>query len=1182
MAFPENIVTFEDVISYNPSGINIISIYPSGELKSLVAKTGNLKLVPEMDSPVPRVYNNANQIESGRFIVTDSLTPNTGEVYINPSTGAYKFNAAETASNAWFYYTGYGSLVTASGYYNSVADTVENIQSHLLSSGVPRLDLVEVYASGIADDLANNYFTAEYVSSGLSYLEVEISNTNIRLSTTSGDLASHLADLDNPHQTTYAQIGASPSGHSHNDLYYTEQEVDALISGIETSGGTPSGIVEHLTDYVNPHQVTYVQVGASPSGHNHDLEYAIISHNHSGIYEPANVNIQAHIQDTENPHSVTYIQVGASPSGHTHDDRYYTESELDVITSGINQDILSVSGDISLHVLDLDNPHQTNYVQVGASPSGHNHDLEYYTQSQVDVISSGLNEDIISVSGDLNLHLLDLNNPHQVTYVQVGASPSGHAHNDLYYTETEIDATVSGLNENIVGISGDLNNHILDLENPHQTTYLHVGASPSGHLHDDRYFTETEVTILVEDIAAEISGTNNNILAVSGDLAAHLADYNNPHLVSYDQVGASPSGHTHDDRYYTESEIDVISSGLNADMLSVSGELNSHESNTDNPHSVTYAQVGAAQDIHTHDASGIVSGTLADARLSSNVPLKDAANIFSANQYAPIFSGGYILSVSGFQSTGVGPTYIWEDPDEGNIEYPCVSGNPRGLWATDLQVYRNSADQVASASGSTIGGGLRNQSSGPWSVIGGGTDNLASVDYASIAGGKLNVIYGSYGVITGGVRNTCSGGYGFIGGGDSNIVHDDNCAIGGGQGNGVSGSHSYIGGGISNIVTNNYSTIGGGYLNETAGSNSTIGGGDRNVISASGDDGSILGGDQNKVEANGASVGGGRANYATGRLSAIPGGAYLRTTCHSQAAVGQFNKISVPTIDNDTYSPNDILFMVGNGTADATESRSNALEVYGNGNVGISGVLTVASGIIGTGAAITALSATNISTGTLADARLSTNVPLLNAANIFTNTQTINAAVIINDTGADVDTRIEGDTDTNLFFVDASADRVGIGTNAPTYKLDVLIADDTSTAGIKIRNSDGSFLISNGTSAANSFYPFFKTIAAGDNTGAIFISEIPATEDDVGKTVPVFAFQSQLSTPAAVANRDLLKIKNYTTEVLTISASGNLTNTGIVRSNAGFNVNGSVGYTGSIDTGAQILNFVGGILTSVT
>jgi hypothetical protein len=39
-------------------------------------------------------------------------------------------------------------------------------------------------------------------------------------------------------------------------------------------------------------------------------EIAIGNHSHSGVYEPANANIQSHIPNTSNPHSVTKSQVG--------------------------------------------------------------------------------------------------------------------------------------------------------------------------------------------------------------------------------------------------------------------------------------------------------------------------------------------------------------------------------------------------------------------------------------------------------------------------------------------------------------------------------------------------------------------------------------------------------------------------------------------------------------------------------------------------------------------------------------------------------------------------------------------------------------------------------------------------------------------------------------------------------
>ena len=49
----------------------------------------------------------------------------------------------------------------------------------------------------------------------------------------------------------------------------------------------------------------------------------------------------------------------------------------------------------------------------------------------------------------------------------------------------------------------------------------------------------------------------------------------------------------------------------------------------------------------------------------------------------------------------------------------------------------------------------------------------------------------------------------------------------------------------------------------------------------------------------------------------------------------------------------------------------------------------------------------------------------------------LDGAVVINESGADVDFRVEGDTDENLLFVDASTDRVGVGTNAPDALLTV-------------------------------------------------------------------------------------------------------------------------------------------------
>lgn len=65
---------------------------------------------------------------------------------------------------------------------------------------------------------------------------------------------------------------------------------------------------------------------------------------------------------------------------------------------------------------------------------------------------------------------------------------------------------------------------------------------------------------------------------------------------------------------------------------------------------------------------------------------------------------------------------------------------------------------------------------------------------------------------------------------------------------------------------------------------------------------------------------------------------------------------------------------------------------------------------------------------------------------------TLQAANVVNESGADVDQRIEGDTDANLLYIDAGADRVGIGNAAPNQKLEV-------TGSVLVTSSDGDAMI---------------------------------------------------------------------------------------------------------------------------
>lgn len=99
-------------------------------------------------------------------------------------------------------------------------------------------------------------------------------------------------------------------------------------------------------------------------------------------------------------------------------------------------------------------------------------------------------------------------------------------------------------------------------------------------------------------------------------------------------------------------------------------------------------------------------------------------------------------------------------------------------------------------------------------------------------------------------------------------------------------------------------------------------------------------------------------------------------------------------------------------------------------------------------------------------------------------------ANVFNDAGADVDQRMEGDTDANLFYLDASTDRIGIGTATPTTKLQVngsfgLNAPVTVTTNYTVADN-ANFIISNRAATNTLTLP-----AAASNTGRVlYVSNI--------------------------------------------------------------------------------------------
>jgi hypothetical protein len=105
------------------------------------------------------------------------------------------------------------------------------------------------------------------------------------------------------------------------------------------------------------------------------------------------------------------------------------------------------------------------------------------------------------------------------------------------------------------------------------------------------------------------------------------------------------------------------------------------------------------------------------------------------------------------------------------------------------------------------------------------------------------------------------------------------------------------------------------------------------------------------------------------------------------------------------------------------------------------------------------------------------------AANFLQLSEAGSDALIVNEDGTNMDFRVEGDANDHLLFVDASSDRIGIGTSLPMVKLhvdgDQYIVDELTVGATSLPPADFRMMIRN-TAAADGLL-----IKAGGNAGDI-------------------------------------------------------------------------------------------------
>lgn len=477
-----------------------------------------------------------------------------------------------------------------------------------------------------------------------------------------GGLGAHLADFNNPHQTTKAQVGLgnvqnlplatlpdAQAGTS-NDVYMTALRT---AQAIQTQALTP--LNTHTANFNNPHQTTAAQVGLGsvanyPTASQTEAEGGTANNRFmtplrtaQAIAALATGPMTAHINNTNNPHGTTKAQVGLSlVQNYAIADalaaRAGTANDLYMTPAMVREAISAQSGgEVVEHVNNTNNPHQVTASQVGLGAVQNygvatQTDAQNGTANNVYMTPLRTSEAIQQVMTPVTAHINATNNPHQVTKAQVGLSnvenlplatqsqaESGTS-DMVYMTPLRVAQAIAALADPD-GAGESIAAHVSNTANPHSVTKAQVGLADVENY-------------AIADQAAALAGTSNVL-------------YMTP--------------------LRTREAID--------DLLQPA--VDAHANRTDNPHGVTAAQVGAPTIAQVNTALGGKLDLLATAANSTLLQGLSAAQIIASAQSRYEFpainalevddgSGGTITINDGITYTRLASWQMPGTPDPNN------------------------------------------------------------------------------------------------------------------------------------------------------------------------------------------------------------------------------------------------------------------------------------------------------------------------------------------------------------------------------------------------------------------------------------------------------------------------------------------------------------------------------------
>ena len=363
-------------------------------------------------------------------------------------------------------------------------------------------------------------------------------------------------DLQNGTQVNEKLSTKADSGHDHDGRYFTKEQVNSAIAGKADTGHT------HDDRYYTEAEMDGKLAGKSNTGHTHNTIKDIgdgrtlsFAYSKDGLgYESYSWLAGWNGNELRPVHKRQF-----ATAGHTHDDRYYTESEVDAKFS-----------DVAAPAWDSISGKPTAF-----TPTDHTHDDRYYTEAEIDQKLQGL-----PTAGHKHTKsdITDFPALGTAAAKNVGDfAAASHTHN--YAGSSSAGGAANSANKLNTNAGSSTQGVYFKDGVPVAMTYTLGKSVPA-----DAKFTDTDTWRGVQDNLTS-TATNQSLSANQGKVLKGLVD------------GKAASSHTHDDRYYTESEMNT----------KLNGKANASHTHDDRYYTESEMNTklnGKANSSHTHNYAG--------------------------------------------------------------------------------------------------------------------------------------------------------------------------------------------------------------------------------------------------------------------------------------------------------------------------------------------------------------------------------------------------------------------------------------------------------------------------------------------------------------------------------------------------------------------------------------------------